>query len=54
MCGIVDAGHRSGLRIVGRVKRLTHRIPSGRRHWRLIDVFGVVLQSMLASIESVS
>jgi len=34
MCGIVDAGHRFGLRIIVRVKWLTHRAPSGRRHWR--------------------
>lgn len=54
MCGIVDAGHRFGLRIVVRVKLLTQRVPSGCRHWRLALASGVVLQSMLASIESVS
>ncbi|CAJ0703893.1 hypothetical protein LMG19089_03459 [Ralstonia edaphis] len=53
MCGIVDAGHRFGLRIVVRVKLprtgLRQAVGTGAGWYS-----GVVLQSMLASIESVS
>jgi len=54
MCSIVDAGHRFGLRIVVRANVLTHWFRLAVGTGASLAFSGVVLQSMLASIESAS